>query len=126
MSAFRMNHLHVICEDLEGMVKFWTKGLGASFEEYRVFGGADGAIVRLDGLQINLRVPKEAEKELDKNSDSLGYDHLGLHVDDLDAACSRLAGFGCSIETGPIDLGKTKIVFLKGPENMRLELMQDH
>lgn len=124
MTTFRMDHLHVICEDLEGMVHFLTKGVGATFQENRVFGGADGAIIKLDRLQINLRVPKEAETGIQKNIPSLGYDHLGLTVDDLNSACSRLAEFGCTIDSGPTELNDRKIVFLKGPENITLELME--
>ncbi len=124
MTTFKMDHLHVICEDLEGMVKFWTRGVGAAFKEYRVFGGANGAVLKLDGLQINLRVPKETEKDIGKNVVSYGYDHLGLVVDDLDAALLRLAEFGCRIDTGPTELSDRKIVFLKGPEDIILELMQ--
>jgi catechol 2,3-dioxygenase-like lactoylglutathione lyase family enzyme len=124
MTIFKMDHLHVICNDLEGMIKFWTKGVGATFQENRVFGGADGAIIKLDGLQINLRVPKDSEQGIKQNSVSYGYDHLGLTVDDLDSACSRLAEFGCTIDSGPTELNDRKIVFLKGPENITLELME--
>lgn len=124
MTTFRMNHLHVICEDLEGMIRFWTLGVGASFKNYRTFGDADGAVLKLDTLQINLRVPKAIEKGIEKNKVSLGYDHLGFEVDDLDSACSHLAEFGCRIDTGPTELSDRKIVFLKGPEDIILELMQ--
>ena len=124
MKEFITNHLHKICEDLEKMMIFWTQGIGASFKENRSFGGAAGAVVELDGLQINLRVPKEAEKGLEANKTSLGYDHLGLEVDDLDSACTQLAAFGCSIDSGPTDLDDRRIVFLKGPENITLELIQ--
>lgn len=124
MGNFKMNHLHIICGDLGEMKKFWTEGIGASFKEYRSFGGADGAVLELDGLQINLRVPKDAEKEISPNANSLGYDHLGLTVDNLDWACSHLAKFGCSIDSGPTELSDRKIAFFRGPENIVLELMQ--
>jgi len=124
MTVFKMDHLHVICEDLEGMIKFWTLGVGAAFKSYRSFGNADGAVLNLDGLQINLRVPKDNEQSIKQNSLSYGYDHLGLTVDDLDSACSRLAEFGCTIDSGPTELNDRKIVFLKGPEDITLELME--
>ena len=124
MPVFKMNHLHVICEDLQTMIDFWTSGVGASFKRYRSFGNAEGAVLALDGLQINLRVPKENEKGIATNNTSLGYDHLGLEVDDLDAALSHLASFGCTIDSGPTELNDRKIAFLKGPENITLELMQ--
>lgn len=124
MCNFKMNHLHIICGDLEDMKKFWTEGMGASFKEDRSFGGADGAVLELDGLQINLRVPKESEKAIKLNTNSFGYDHLGLTVDDLDSACAHLAKFGCSIDSGPTELQDRKLAFLKGPENIILELIQ--
>jgi hypothetical protein len=69
-------------------------------------------------------VPKSTENKIKPNEIALGYDHLGLEVDDVESACSRLIAFGCSIESGPTDLSDRKIVFLKGPENLTLELIQ--
>jgi catechol 2,3-dioxygenase-like lactoylglutathione lyase family enzyme len=124
MVTFKTNHLHIICNDLKNMKHFWTAGIGAAFKEDRSFGGAAGAVLRLGELQINLRVPKSAEQEIEPNTVSLGYDHLGLEVEDIDSACSHLAAYGCSIESGPTELNDRKIVFLKGPENITLELIQ--
>ena len=124
MALFKTHHLHIICNDLDGMKEFWTVGIGAAFKEDRSFGGAAGAVLQLDDLQINLRVPKSTENEIRANEAALGYDHLGLEVDDLEPACSRLTALGCSIESGPTELTDRKIVFLKGPENLTLELIQ--
>ena len=124
MTRFKTHHLHIICGDLENMKEFWTEGIGATFKEERSFGGAAGAVLQLDDLQINLRVPKNTETEIKPNEVALGYDHVGLEVDDLESACSRLVTFGCSIKTGPTELNDRKIVFLSGPENLTLELIQ--
>ena len=124
MNTFKVNHLHIICKDLQNMIDFWTKGIGARFKEYRSFGGADGAVLKLDTLQVNLRVPKEHETADRELSSCLGYDHLGLEVENLDEACQRLVDYGCSINSGPTELQDRKIVFLSGPETITLELMQ--
>ncbi len=124
MVTFKTNHLHIICNDLENMKRFWTAGIGAAFKEDRSFAGAAGAVLQLGELQINLRVPKSSELEIEPNTASLGYDHLGLEVDDIDSACFHLAAYGCSIELGPNELNDRKIVFLKGPENITLELIE--
>ncbi len=124
MAIFKPNHLHIICEDLENMTEFWTAGIGATFKGERSFGGAAGAVLQLDDLQINLRVPKISENEIKANEAALGYDHLGLEVDDIDSAFTHLAAFGCSIESGPTELNDRKILFLRGPENITLELIQ--
>ena len=124
MATFKTNHLHIICQNLENMKEFWTRGIGATFTEDRSFGGAAGAVLQLDNLQINLRVPKSTENEIKPNEVTLGYDHLGLEVDDIDSAFANLAAFGCSVESGPTDLNDRKILFLKGPENIIIELIQ--
>ena len=124
MTAFTINHLHIICDDLENMKRFWTDGMGASFSEDRRFGGAEGAVLQLGKLQINLRVPKTSEHEMAPNTPTLGYDHLGFEVDDLESACAHLAAFGCRITSGPTQLTDRKIVFLSGPEDITLELVQ--
>ncbi|MEJ2057639.1 MAG: VOC family protein [Desulfofustis sp.] len=126
MPTFKTNHLHIICHDLEIMKAFWIQGIGATFKEDRSFGGAEGAVLQLDDLQINLRVPKGAEHDIRQNEVSFGYDHLGLEVDNIESACSHLAAFGCSIEVGPTDLTDRKIVFLSGPESLTIELIQFH
>ena len=124
MTTFKVNHLHIICQDLQNMIEFWKTGLGASFKEYRSFGPADGAVLMIDNLQVNLRVPKDNESSADGPGSCLGYDHVGFEVGDIDAACSRLTDLGCTIDSGPTELKDRKIVFLKGPENITLELMQ--
>ena len=124
MATFKTNHLHIICDDLENMKNFWTKGIGASFKQDRTFGGAAGAVLQLGDLQINLRVMKKTEREIKPNEVALGYDHMGLEIDDIDSAYSHLAAFGCSIESGPTELNDRKILFLSGPENLPLELIQ--
>jgi len=106
------------------MIDFWTKGIGAHFKEYRSFGGAEGAVLKLDTLQVNLRVPKESEAAEREKSSCLGYDHLGFEVDDLDRSCKQLMDYGCTINSGPTELQDRKIVFLSGPETITLELMQ--
>ena len=124
MVKFKTNHLHIICQDLEDMKHFWTSGIGATYKEDRSFGRGAGAVLQLGELQINLRVPKSSEADIEPNKASLGYDHLGLEIDDIGSACSHLAAFGCSIESGPTALVDRKIVFLKGPENLTLELIE--
>jgi catechol 2,3-dioxygenase-like lactoylglutathione lyase family enzyme len=54
-----------------------------------------------------------------------GLDHFGLRVDDLDAACAELKRRGgqFTLEPNTIRPG-LKIAFVRGPENIRIELLQ--
>jgi catechol 2,3-dioxygenase-like lactoylglutathione lyase family enzyme len=124
MNTFKVNHLHIICQDLQNMIAFWTTGLGALFKEYRTFGETEGAVLMVGNLQVNLRVPKDNEKSDNESGSCLGYDHVGFEVDDLNTATSHLLESGCIIKTGPTELSDRRIVFLNGPENITLELME--
>ena len=55
------DHLHLCWSDLDAMVHFWTEALGASFVRFRKFGGAEGAVVTLSGVQVFLKkIPDDA------------------------------------------------------------------
>lgn len=58
--VYRYHHLlHLICSDLDRMENFFVEGLGAKLVERRKFGTADGAILDLNGIKINLRVSRK-------------------------------------------------------------------
>ena len=88
---YRLHHLHLICKDLEGMIGFFTEALGATLIAKKKFGTADGASLDLQGTAVNLRVAREDEDIAgDASRTTFGYDHLGLLVDDVDAAYQDL------------------------------------
>ena len=122
---YRYHHLHLICSDLNEMIDFFTEILVAELVVRRKFGTADGATVDLDGIIINLRVANEDEEIVDDASKpQFGYHHLGLEVDDLDAAYKELTDKGYLFTTPPKDLGEVRVAFFKGPDNITIELIQ--
>ena len=68
---YTLAHLHVICRDMEKMIRFWREALGAEFVEYRTFGDDPGAIMRFGGLEIYFKEIPQA-KEL--QSGQVGYE----------------------------------------------------
>jgi catechol 2,3-dioxygenase-like lactoylglutathione lyase family enzyme len=123
--AYRYHHLHLICSDLNKMENFFTKDLGAKLVERRKFGTADGATLDLNGVLINLRKSREGDNIAgDSAKERYGYDHLGLQVDNLDAAYKDLQSKGYTFITPPTESGKMKIAFFKGPDNITIELLQ--
>ena len=122
---FRFHHIHLICKDLEGMIDFFTGVLGASLVARKTFGTADGASLDLQGSIINLRVSREDEDMAgDASRTAFGYDHLGLQVDDVDAAYGDLKEKGFSFFMPPKDIPDLRIAFFKGPEDITIELVQ--
>ena len=106
---YTLAHLHVICRDMEKMIRFWREALGAEFVEYRTFGDDPGAIMRFGGLEIYFKEIPQA-KEL--QSGQVGYEHVGVYV----------KGFGCTLASMPAN--QNRVAFVRGPENLMLELIE--
>ena len=124
--TYRLHHIHLICRDLEGMINFFTDALGAGLVARRKFGTADGATLDLQGATINLRVAREDEVMVgDASQARFGYDHLGLQVDDIDAAYRDLNERGFTFFVEPRNIPDLRIAFLRGPEDITIELVQE-
>jgi len=122
---FSLHHVHLICKDLETMINFFKEAIGARFVEHRKFGTADGATLNLQGIDINLRVVREGEEiRENKTLSTYGYDHIGLQVENLQAAYENLTNRGYSFFIPPTEAAGLMIAFFKGPENITIELVQ--
>jgi catechol 2,3-dioxygenase-like lactoylglutathione lyase family enzyme len=107
------------------MISFFEEAIGAKLVERRKFGTADGATLDLQGIDINLRVVREGE-EISENltPSTYGYDHIGLQVEDVQAAYDELSKRGYSFFMPPTEAAGLMIAFFKGPENITIELVQ--
>lgn len=123
--TYSLHHVHLICRDLEKMIRFFEEVIGTKLVERRKFGTADGATLDLQGIDINLRVARAGEK-LGENltPSSCGYDHIGLQVEDVQAAYDDISNRGYSFFMPPTEAGGLMIAFFKGPENITIELVQ--
>lgn len=124
--TYRFHHVHLICKDLEGMINFFTEALGATLVARKKFGTADGASLDLQGTTVNLRVDREDEVMTgDASQARYGYDHLGLQVEDVDAAYRDLKKRGFTFFMEPKDIPDLRIAFFRGPEDITIELVQE-
>ena len=122
---FRFHHVHIICKDLEKMIGFFTKSIGAELVKRKKFGTADGASLDLQGATINLRVARADEKlEGDASRTVFGYNHIGLEVEDIEVAYKDLREQGYSFFMSPTDIPDLRIAFFRGPEDIVIELVQ--
>ena len=54
-----------------------------------------------------------------------GLEHIGLTVDDVDAACNELRAKGADVVIGPLTRDPaTRLAFIRGPEGIMVELVQ--
>ena len=123
--TYRFHHVHLICKDLEGMINFFTEALGATLVARKKFGTADGASLDLQGTTVNLRVDREDEVLAgDASQTRFGYDHIGLLVEDVDAAYEDLKKRGFNFFMPPKEIPDLRIAFFRGPEDITIELIQ--
>ncbi len=123
--TYRLHHIHLICQDLETMIRFFRDAIGADLVARRKFGTADGATLNLQGLVINLRVAREGEEIRDNPALSCyGYDHIGLAVEDIQAAYNDLTKRGYRFFMPPTEAAGLTIAFFRGPENITIELVE--
>ena len=123
--TYSFHHVHLVCRDLEKMIGFFVEVIGAKLVKRRKFGNAEGAALDLQGIGINLRIAREGEETRDNLTQSTyGYDHIGLQVEDVQAAYDDLTNRGYYFLTPPTKSVGVMIAFFKGPENITIELMQ--
>ena len=123
--TYRFHHVHLICKDLEQMINFFTDVLHAKLIARQKFGTVDVASLDLHGTTINLKVSREDEEIVgDASQSRYGFDHIGLEVEDIDAAYNDLTERGFLFFTPPEDIQNLRIAFFKGPEDITIELVQ--
>ena len=123
--AYRFDHLHVFCSDVDATERWFVEGLGATLVERRLSRGVRVSELQLGGAQILIRAAREGERLAPAGARHFGADHFGLRVVDVDATVAELCRRGVQIEVEPWDFGPTmRIAFVKGPDDVRIELVQ--
>ena len=120
----KYHHIHLVCSDLDKSIQFFSDIMGATLIGRKKFGTADGAMLELAGTKIFLRV-KRVDEIIDSDSTAAryGYDHLAFITDDVDAVYTDLTARGYQFSVPPTPQGPNRIAFLKGPDNITIELI---
>jgi catechol 2,3-dioxygenase-like lactoylglutathione lyase family enzyme len=120
-----IDHVAVVTADVERAAKFYTEVLGFR-ETVRLDTTHSGLIifVSLDGCQVELfgggnpRDPKEGVNEV-------GYKHITLLVDDVDAEYTRLKELGVDFYMDPTTVESgLRLAFFRDPDGNPIELLQ--
>ena len=122
---FDFNHIHVFCSDLGATERWFVDGMGARVVEHRESRGVPATVLDLGGARVLLRPGREGENLAPAGARHYGTDHFGLGVADVDAAVAELKKRGVFIEVEPWDFSPgSRIAFVKGPDDVRIELVQ--
>jgi len=120
---FHLDHVHIVTDDLDGVGDFLRDIIGAA--EVRRAGADDSGQYVLDGARILLRRRRDGEELADGSVRRAGLDHLGLRVDDFEAAMARLLEAGCVLQSGPNRVADGLVTgFFMGPGGLFLEVLQ--
>ena len=125
-----IQHVALNCRDMRAQEEFYSKHFG--FRRARTFkAGKPNEFVMLRLGVTCLEFFQAAEDAGDKRGgpQPVGFAHLALTVDDLDAAVAALDSAGVKME-GIIDCSKIlegfRVCFFDDPEGNRIELMQGY
>ncbi|GGF90954.1 glyoxalase [Rhodococcoides trifolii] len=139
----RADHVGFSVLSLDGSLRFWVDGLGASVERTGEMGGdflgevtgAHGAHVRLAvvslaGQTVELLEYRDAPGSPTSSRPFYpGFAHLAFEVDDIDAVLTRISGFGWTAQGTPQPIAGgakagTLVMYALGPDGETIEFMQ--
>ena len=126
----RIQHVGLVVSDLDRSRAFYAGPLGLEEVPRPANFTFDGAWFRFGGTEVHLLSDAHATGGAGQPDPGAGKErgmthHLAFEVDDLDAACARLAEHGVELEGGPMPRGDGYVqVFFLDPDGHVLELFQ--
>jgi catechol 2,3-dioxygenase-like lactoylglutathione lyase family enzyme len=79
----------------------------------------------LGGATLFLREQWPGEELSEGGPARFGTDHIGLQVDDIDTTAAELKSRGVEFDVEPYQVRPgLRIAFIKGPDQLRIELLQ--
>ena len=111
---YRFHHRHLIVADVPKTVAFYEDAFGAKKVQEMEFRGRPIVRLELDGLPLTISQQIHA---------GVG-DHIGLAVDDFEAAVTELRAKGVEFIVEPTDMGVAKFAFIKDGVGTTIEVIQ--
>ena len=112
--TYSFNHRHLVVDDVPKTAVFYEGTLGAKRVQEMEFRGIPIVRLELDGLPLTISQQIHA---------GVG-DHIGLAVDDFEAAVTELRNKGVEFIVEPTDMGFAKFAFIKDAAGTTLEVIQ--
>ena len=132
MRQYRYDHVHLRSPDPDATARFFETMFGAEltrdiYPPGTLYPGQARIVMRLGGQTVLIAPthphdPTAAPPPFPH----YGLEHIGLTVDDVDAACAELKAKGAEIAIGPLTRSAgLRLAFVRGPEGIMVELVQD-
>jgi catechol 2,3-dioxygenase-like lactoylglutathione lyase family enzyme len=131
MRDYRYDHVHLRSADPEAMARFFEDMFGAEvtrgvYPPGTLYPGQLRVSMRLGGQTV-LVAPKHPHEPTGEAPQFpyYGIEHIGLTVDDVDAAVDELKAKGAEVPIGPLTRNPgLRLAFVRGPEGIMVELVQ--
>ena len=126
MPRYTYDHIHLRSGDPMATAQYYQKMFDAKIIESAQPDGQTRIDLDINGLAVFIaRVPEGADVQSAPTEPGLGLDHFGLRVDDLDGAAVELKRLGAEFTVEPRTIRPgVKIAFVRGPEDVRIELVE--
>lgn len=125
MATFTWEHIHLRSPDPEATAAWYNSNLGAEVVRSPQADGAVRVDLNLSGQKVFIALARPGEAAEAPTSPYLGLDHIGLTVDDIDAAVAELKAKGVAFTMEPATIRPgVRIAFLLAPQNVSIELIQ--
>ena len=124
MTAYRPHHVHLMSHDAMAAGAYYERMFGAELVASKGANGLPRANMKLgDQIILISTVLETVTRTASGPHSCLGLDHIGIAVDDLQAAIADLEAKGAEFLMKPRD-GKGRIAFVRGPDSVSIELVQ--
>lgn len=122
----QLNHIHLKSTDPRKAAAWYVEMLGAKVIREAEIRGAFSVLLDISGLRVNIGAPLAGQSLPRGSADQhLGLEHFGLQSDDVEGLLARLKAKGVEVLEPMATVGSgTKIVFVRAPDDVRIELMQ--
>jgi catechol 2,3-dioxygenase-like lactoylglutathione lyase family enzyme len=120
------DHIHLRTTNPQATIAFYQQMFDATPVAYVQSNGQPRVDLDLNGLTIFIAaVPADASLPTAPSEPYIGLDHLGLRVEDVDAATAELKRRGAQVLVEPKTIRPgVRIAFLQGPDDVRIELLE--
>lgn len=126
MQTYRVDHIHLICPDIETAKQWYCDMFGGKVTFEGEFKGYKVYYIDLSGFRVILIEQLPDENPLPATIQSReGLDHFGVEVHDMDAAAAELKAKGVRFVVEPIQLRPgLRIAYVEAPDKVRIELSE--
>ena len=124
MTKYTWEHIHLRSPDPAATAAWYEDKLGAGIIRTPQPDGSTRFDLDLTGQKIFIAKADPAQTGAPPAIPYMGLEHIGLTVENIDAAVAELKGKGVAFTMEPKTIRPgVRIAFLRGPQNVHIELL---